>query len=227
MTATNNAYGVVISGINTIPADNNITVNMNLTANKVYGVDLYNTNNTIITSNDSTSPYYLYGNSIMVNMYKANYTDISFLTPYQNGTSTAFNVINSSNVAINGINYTQQTNGIKYNTGTYTQITNSTDVYIGILVKGNYTENATINTPKTPIQITNSQLININGLKITTTLKHTILLTNTNNSIIQNNILKSSEGNGDATIQETRCFNNSLINNIGPDNTNTINLKSL
>ncbi|MEE0489236.1 carboxypeptidase regulatory-like domain-containing protein, partial [Methanosphaera stadtmanae] len=227
ITATNNAYGVVISGINTIPADNNITVNMNLTANNVYGVDLYNTNNTIITSNDSRSPYYLYGNSIMVNMYKANYTDISFLTPYQNGTSTAFNVINSSNVAINGINYTQQTNGIKYNTGTYTQITNSTDVYIGILVKGNYTENATINTPKTPIQITNSQLININGLKITTTLHHTILLTNTNNSIIQNNILKSSKGNGNTTIKETRCFNNSLINNTGPDNTNTINLKSL
>ena len=213
ITATNNAYGVVISGINTIPADNNITVNMNLTANNVYGVDLYNTNNTIITSNDSTSPYYLYGNSIMVNMYKANYTDISFLTPYQNGTSTAFNVINSSNVAINGINYTQQTNGIKYNTGTYTQITNSTDVYIGILVKGNYTENATINTPKTPIQITNSQLININGLKITTT-KHTINLTNTNNSIIQNNLLMNSlSWSADETINQIDCENVTLINN--------------
>ena len=230
----NIAYGVIITG-NNIISNNNIISELtisNITSNIIYGIELYNTNNTRISSNDSSSSYYLHGNYVtMIGLFKANNTEISYISPYINGktgtlnsgydvlkpTNTVFNIVNSTQTQVNGIKYIQKTiNTIKYNSqGNYAQITNSSNIYIGKLVKEDYVENTTINTTNTPILITDSQNINITGTNITTDNLYTIILNNTNNSIIKDNILLNNKqlNGADNTIIQNNCQNNTLLNN--------------
>ena len=230
----NIAYGVIITG-NNIISNNNIISELtisNITSNIIYGIELYNTNNTRISSNDSSSSYYLHGNYVtMIGLFKANNTEISYISPYINGktgtlntgydvlkpTNTVFNIVNSTQTQVNGIKYIQKTiNTIKYNSqGNYAQITNSSNIYIGKLVKEDYVENTTINTINTPIIVSNSQNINITGTNITTDNLYTIILNNTNNSIIKDNILLNNKqlNGADNTIIQNNCQNNTLLNN--------------
>ena len=230
----NIAYGVIITG-NNQTSNNNIISELtisNITSNIIYGIELYNTNNTRISSNDSSSSYYLHGNYVtMIGLFKANNTEISYISPYINGktgtlntgydvlkpTNTVFNIVNSTQTQVNGIKYIQKTiNTIKYNSqGNYAQITNSSNIYIGKLVKEDYVENTTINTINTPILITDSQNINITGTNITTDNLYTIILNNTNNSIIKDNILLNNKqlNGADNTIIQNNCQNNTLLNN--------------
>ncbi|RAP02336.1 hypothetical protein, partial [Methanosphaera stadtmanae] len=81
----NIAYGVIITG-NNQTSNNNIISELtisNITSNIIYGIELYNTNNTRISSNDSSSSYYLHGNYVtMIGLFKANNTEINYISPY-------------------------------------------------------------------------------------------------------------------------------------------------
>jgi len=207
--------GIKIEG-KTKTANNNTIKSNQITTNGETAncIELINTNNTIITSTDINSTYKPNGNNIsLITVQNSNNTDISYLTTTflttqfwtaKDNTSSMFKVYNSDNTIINGISFEPRGNG------SYIQIENSTNTYIG---KGTSQNDVIIKTTDVPILIKNSTKTNITGITAIIDNSIAIELTDSENNSITNNYLQAQYNGGNIAINKINSNNNELINN--------------
>lgn len=226
------AYGVIISGMKNIANGNTIkcTIN-NITANKVYAIELVNSNDTEITSRSSSTNYWLFGNyTMLLATYNANNTEIKYISPIFianktdvdinddsdiiKPTSSLIYLTNSVNTTISGISMMKNNmNGYpNCHIGSYLIANNSNNTYIG---KGSASSNPTINITNIPIKYINSNGLTINNTTIYSNDLYMINLTNSSNNVITNNYLLNTQrlNGGENSIYKSNTNNNTLFNN--------------
>ena len=203
-----NAYEIIIEGRTKVANNNSIkTPMLHAQAKNSTNIKLINANNTIITATNNNANFRTYNTGSCVEVLNSNNTDISYIQAQQwiinDNSSSMFKVINSDNTKINGISFDKTI-------GSYAQIINSTNTFIG---QGTSQNGVVLKTTDVPIIIKNSTLTNITGITANIDNTVAIQLENSDNNSITNNFLKAQTNGGNKAIVEINCNNNELINN--------------
>ena len=203
-----NGYNIIIEGKNTVANNNLIKIPMlHAQAKNSTNIKLINANNTIITSSNNNANFRTYNKGSCVEILNSNNTNISYITAQMwninDNSSSMFKVINSDNTRINGISFDKTI-------GSYAQIINSTNTFIG---QGTSQNEVILKTKDVPIIIKDSTNTNITGITANIDNNIAIELENSDNNSITNNFLKAQNNGGNNAISEINCNNNELINN--------------